>query len=155
MGQYNALQHSPPIPAAAEQPTKEAATEAAATLKDRDLPFDNRNILTFRVTGAASVARLEPLLLIHDRGNRRQAVWRRAPGSDKGGGNSSPAAATSSGQLDFVWETTVTKDQHQQHRNARVLNRLSGSQVRLFCAYLLRFLNGKISVLGWIKVSAC
>eukprot|EP00903_Cladosiphon_okamuranus_P010040 g9520.t1 len=134
MGQYNALQHSPPIPASAEQPAKEAAAEAAEKREDRDLPFENGigDTLTFRVTGAASVARLEPLLLNRNRGSRRQAVWRRALVSDGDGGNGSPAAAAAAaaaGQLDFVWETTVTKDKHRLHRSARVLNRLSGSQV--------------------------
>eukprot|EP00752_Nemacystus_decipiens_P008983 g8020.t1 len=126
MGRHTALHHSSSTSVAGHS-AKGAAAEAAETLKDRDLRFDNRHILTFRVTGAASVARLEPLLLNHNRRSRRQAVWRRAVSSGEGGGNSSPAAA--SAQLDFVWETTVTKDQHEQHRSARVLNRLSGAQV--------------------------
>lgn len=85
--------------------------------------------LFFRVTGAASVARLEPLLL-----NRQ---WR------GGGVKWSPVRAGAetvavgprgdrddrTSVLDFVWETTVTKDQRRQHRSARVLNRLSGAQV--------------------------
>lgn len=102
---------------------------AAETLEDCDLPFDGKPTLTFRVTGAASVARLEPLLLDHkDRGNRRrQATWSRALNSGGDGGSNSTAGA----RLDFVWETTVSKLRHQQHRNARVLNRLSGAQVCL------------------------
>ena len=83
--------------------------------------------LTFRVTGAASVARIEPLLLNRDQGSRREAIWSRAGGSGAGGGRGDPGSP----RLDFVWETTVTKEQRQQHRNARVLNRLSGAQVRL------------------------
>ena len=139
--QDTALQHSPSIPTA-KHSAKMAAAEAAAAaeLKDRDPPLDNGHTLTFRVTGAASVARLEPLLLNHNRGNRQQVVWRRALSSNECGANGSPAAT--SAQLDFVWETTVTKDQHQQHRGARVLNRLSGAQVRLFKADLLRFFGG-------------
>lgn len=126
MGRDDSLRDFPSIPAA-EQQTTGAAAAAAETLKDRDLTFDSRHPLTFRVTGAASVARLEPLLLNHHQEDRRKGIWHRALSSGGGGGNS-PA---SNAQLDFVWETTVTKEQHQQHRNARVLNRLNGAQVPL------------------------
>lgn len=104
---------------------------AETTREDRDLPFNNKACtLTFRVTGAASVARLEPLLLDldHHPGSCGPATWMRASesGGDGGGNNNASGA-----RLDFVWETTVSKLRHKQHRNARVLNRLSGAQVCL------------------------
>ncbi|CAM9431262.1 unnamed protein product [Pylaiella littoralis] len=102
---------------------------AETTLEDHDSPLNGKPCtLTFRVTGAASVARLEPLLLDHDhrRGNGRLVTWTRArkSGGDAGGNNNDLGA-----RLDFVWETTVSKLRHKQHRNARVLNRLGGAQV--------------------------
>lgn len=84
----------------------------------KDTPFD----LTFRVTGATSVARLEPLLLGRHWGERHRLTWWRALNGDSGG-------AVNSASIDFVWETTVSKQQRVEHRNARVLNRLSGAQV--------------------------
>lgn len=80
--------------------------------------------LSFRVTGAASVARLEPLLLTGGSRHMGQRVeWSRAPGVDGG-------SAADCNRIDFVWETTVLKQQLKEHRNATVLNRLSGAQVR-------------------------
>lgn len=87
---------------------------------DRNVNGSKSDLLTFRVTGAASVARFEPLLLGREWGGGH-AIW-------------SPPTSSASGQgasaIDFVWETTVTKCQRQQHRSARVLNRLVGAQVR-------------------------
>lgn len=143
MGRDEALQQFPSTPAP-EQQTRGEAAVAGENLKDRDLPFDNRHTLTFRVTGAASVARLEPLLLNRTRGDGRTAIWRRALSSGGGSGNS--PATSCSAQLDFVWETTATKEQRQQHRNARVLNRLNGAQVRHLCAHLLHFFGRGASV---------
>lgn len=96
-------------------------------VEDRDIPFGHQPTLTFRVTGAASVARLEPLLLHREEGDLRQAKWLRA-GDGGGDGGSSP----NGGRIDFVWETTVKKLEARRHRNSRVLNRLSGAQVRRF-----------------------
>lgn len=117
---------------------------AETTLEDHDSPLNGKPCtLTFRVTGAASVARLEPLLLDHDhrRGNGRLVTWTRArkSGGDAGGNNNDLGA-----RLDFVWETTVSKLRHKQHRNARVLNRLSGAQV---CLVLHRALLNRESLL--------
>lgn len=98
---------------------------AAQTFEDRDTPVGQQQTLTFRVTGAASVARLEPLLLDQDEGGRWQPKWSRAV--DDGGDDGSGA---NGGRIDFVWETTVRKEEVRRHRNARVLNRLSGAQVR-------------------------
>lgn len=106
------------------QQTREAA-EAAETEEDP-------RTLTFRVTGAASVARLEPLLLSHDQESRRKTVWCRAGSRAGDKGERDPRGAA---RLDFVWETTATKEQQPQHRAARVLNRLSGAQVRLLYRY--------------------
>ncbi|CAN0326658.1 unnamed protein product, partial [Hapterophycus canaliculatus] len=83
--------------------------------------------LTFRVTGAASVARLEPLLLDQDEGKVWQARWSRAVDNDGEDGDS--GSHLNGGRIDFVWETTVKKEEVRRHRNARVLNRLSGAQV--------------------------
>lgn len=70
------------------------------------------------------MARLEPLLLGEDLGHTRQRVeWSRAPGGDGG-------SAGGGDRIDFVWETTVLKQQLKEHRNATILNRLSGAQVR-------------------------
>ncbi len=121
MGRDTVLPCSPSDPL---QQTSEAA-ETAETAEDPRL-------LTFRVTGAASVARLEPLLLSHDQESRRKTVWCRAGSRAGDEGENDPRAAA---RLDFVWETTVTKEQQEQHRAARVLNRLSGAQVRLLYRY--------------------
>lgn len=128
MGRDVVLNRLPSVPAAEQQTQGTAEVAAVAEpLEDRDLPFDTRHTLTFRVTGAASAARLEPLLLNHDQGDPRKMIWRPALSNGDSNGKSPATSAT----LDFVWETTVTKEQHLQHRNARVLNRLSGAQVRL------------------------
>lgn len=74
--------------------------------------------LTFSITGAASIARLEPLLL-GDQWAGKKVTW--SPAETDGG---------STGGTDFVWETTVRKKDREAHRKARVLNRLSGAQVR-------------------------
>lgn len=116
-------------------------TTAAATLAPTKLslsPASTSTTLFFRVTGAAAVARLEPLLL-----NR---PWQ------GGGVRWSPARTEAetvgvgphgnrngrAGVLDFVWETTVTKDRRRQHRSARVLNRLSGAQVERIASVVFR-----------------
>lgn len=91
----------------------------AETLEDRSFP-PNQPTLTFRVTGASSVARLEPLLLGQGGRNQRPTTWSRSLDSSDDGA-----------RIDFVWETTVTKQHQQRHRDARVLNRLSGAQVGL------------------------
>ncbi|CAM9903066.1 unnamed protein product [Ectocarpus sp. 6 AP-2014] len=89
----------------------------AETLEDRNFP-PGQPTLTFRVTGASSVARLEPLLLGQGGRNQRPTIWSRSLDSGDDGV-----------RVDFVWETTVTKQQQRRHRDARVLNRLSGAQV--------------------------
>lgn len=80
--------------------------------------------LTFRVTGEASVARLEPLLLDQDWSQRMRIAWFRANDEGSGGEGHDDGAS-----IDFVWETIATKNQRAQHRRAAVLNRLSGAQV--------------------------
>ncbi|CAM9937662.1 unnamed protein product [Discosporangium mesarthrocarpum] len=91
--------------------------------------------LSFRITGAASVKRIEPLLQ-RDLGHR--IAWSQPEASgprkindgrdplEEGGGLSSGGGRFKC--LDFVWETTVTKEWKDAHRAARVLNRLSGAQ---------------------------
>lgn len=94
--------------------------------EDRDDSRDRQFHRTFRITGAASVARLEPLLLARDWNHSHRVVWSRA--SDGSDGDGGAGAGLSS--IDFVWETTVSKLHRMEHRSARVLNRLSGAQVR-------------------------
>lgn len=73
------------------------------------------------------MARLEPLLLGREWRNRGQRVeWLWATGGGGNGGGGSVAGP----RIDFVWETTVAKQRRKDHRNATVLNRLSGAQVR-------------------------
>lgn len=107
---------STPVPSNSNAPHRRVRS-MAETLEDRNLPR-NQPTLTFRVTGASSVARLEPLLLDQGGRNQRPTIWLRSLDSGDDGA-----------RIDFVWETTVTKQQQQRHRDARVLNRLSGAQV--------------------------
>lgn len=82
--------------------------------------------LTFRVTGAASMARLEPLLLENQKWAKARLSWSRA--------NIQPdkcaEGARETRPIDFVYETSVTKELREEHQKARVLNRLCGAQVR-------------------------
>lgn len=71
------------------------------------------------------MARLEPLLLDQDWLQQLGIVWVRA--NDEGSGGEGHDVSAS---IDFVWETIATKNQRAQHREAAVLNRLSGAQVR-------------------------
>ncbi|CAM9493544.1 unnamed protein product [Scytosiphon promiscuus] len=117
--------HRPPTAAQdAGLPSPPSTSNRSQPLEDRSIPFGHQPTLTFRVTGAASVARLEPLLLDQDEGDPSQAKWTRAV-DDHGDDEKSPTG----GRIDFVWETTVMKHQVQRHRKSRVLNRLSGAQV--------------------------
>lgn len=85
--------------------------------------LEKTQTLTFRVTGAAAIARLNPLLLGREWGGGRlmwtQSTLGAVDCDETGGGNA----------IDFVYETTVTKALRKQHRRAKVLNRLSGAQV--------------------------
>lgn len=83
--------------------------------------------LIFKITGAASVARLEPLLLRRDWIPHRWKRWRDESENYRRSSTPSDSRAC----VDFVWETTVTKSQRMDHRMARVLNRLNGAQVCL------------------------
>lgn len=96
------------------------ATTVVVVEEDRPVAEGCDRTLTFIVTGAASIARLEPLLVQGDWESRRRIKWSRASAGDAG---------CAGARIDFVWETTVSKRQHREHRNARVLNRLSGAQV--------------------------
>lgn len=97
-----------------EHPSRSSVLQVSCNPKEQ-LALATATRLSFRITGSASVARLEPLLLAREWSGGR-ATW-------------SPAIMSGSSVIDFVWETTVTKARREQHRNARVLNRLSGSQV--------------------------
>lgn len=121
---------SPDPPTAAVEAGRSSSTGSSGSAQqlsqeDHSKPFcaSHASRLSFRVTGAASVARLEPLLLAGDWRHMGQRVeWSRVPGRDGG-------SAAGGDRIDFVWETTVLKQQLMEHRNATILNRLSGAQV--------------------------
>lgn len=117
---------------------QEMATAPAASVGSEPSLQSSSITLSFRVTGAASVARLHPLLLgrqwyggavawmLAARDGAEVVAGRGGSDGDDGDGCNGKLCVP-----DFVWETTVTKDQRQRHRSARVLNRLSGAQVRI------------------------
>lgn len=100
---------------------RSSSSSNAEQIRDEQEHQNLQYHLTFRVTGAASIARLEPLLLGDNWGGKR-ATW--SPAKNDGG-------ITAGGSIDLVWETTVSKKDREEHRKGRVLNRLSGAQVRV------------------------
>ncbi|CAM9554675.1 unnamed protein product [Choristocarpus tenellus] len=91
--------------------------------------------LSFRITGPASVKRIQPLLRRNWGGY--EVVWSQrgmsaCPRKGRGAEEKDEVVRKGGfveGELDFVWETTVSKDWKEAHRAARVLNRLSGAQI--------------------------
>ena len=101
-------------------------SERSPAASDLKPPRYRERTMTFRVTGAASVARLDPLLLHGDWERGKGVAWVRADDKVSGAEDCDDAATS----IDFVWETVATKHQRAQHRKAVVLNRLSGAQVQ-------------------------
>lgn len=128
---------------------QDTAMAPTASVGSERRPQSSSITLSFLVTGAASVARLHPLLL------GRQwyggaVAWMSAAADgaevvDGRGVSNGDDGNGCNGKIcvpDFVWETTVTKDQRQRHRSARVLNRLNGAQVRVLFNRLGCSMNG-------------